>query len=144
MSPSSFLYTSYNFVHGISRPTFYVITFQRALYTQAHTELACYSGFLYSFLPLDSFVVLFFSILFIVWWTVFYCWIVDLLTIFFIVGWSFSFFKKTFLAALDLHCLAWAFSSCGDQGLLFAARHGLLIAMASLVAEHWLEVHRLQ
>ena len=29
-----------------------------------------------------------------------------------------------------------AFSSCGKQGLLFIAVHGLLIAVASLVAEH--------
>ena len=28
------------------------------------------------------------------------------------------------------------FSSCGEQGLLFVAVHGLLIAVASLVAEH--------
>ena len=30
------------------------------------------------------------------------------------------------------------FSSCGEQGLLFVAVHGLLIAVASLVAEHGL------
>ena len=29
-----------------------------------------------------------------------------------------------------------AFSSCGERGLLFVAMHGLLIAVASLVAEH--------
>ena len=42
------------------------------------------------------------------------------------------------LAALGLRCCAWAFSSCGEQGLLFIAVRGLLIAMASLVAEHGL------
>ena len=31
-----------------------------------------------------------------------------------------------------------AFSSCGKQGLVFIAVHGLLIAVASLVAEHGL------
>ena len=31
---------------------------------------------------------------------------------------------------------AWAFSSCGEWGLLFVAVHGLLIAIACLVAEH--------
>ena len=31
-----------------------------------------------------------------------------------------------------------AFSSCGERGLLFIAVHGLLIAVASLVAEHGL------
>ena len=30
------------------------------------------------------------------------------------------------------------FSSCGERGLLFIAVHGLLIAVASLVAEHGL------
>ena len=39
------------------------------------------------------------------------------------------------LAALGLHCCAWTFSSCGEWGLLFAAVRGLLIAVASLVAE---------
>ena len=41
-----------------------------------------------------------------------------------------------FLAALGLHCCAWAFSICGEWGLLFVVVHGLLIAVASLVAEH--------
>ena len=43
-----------------------------------------------------------------------------------------------FLAALGLRCCARAFSSCGEQELLFVAVHGLLIAVASLVAEHGL------
>ena len=34
--------------------------------------------------------------------------------------------------------LRWAFSSCGELGLLFVAVRGLLIAVASLVAEHGL------
>ena len=42
------------------------------------------------------------------------------------------------LAALGLHRSAWAFSSCGERGLLFVAVCGLLIAMASLVVEHGL------
>ena len=41
-------------------------------------------------------------------------------------------FIHLFLAALGLHCCTWAFSSCGEQGLLFAAVHRLLIAVASL------------
>ena len=40
-----------------------------------------------------------------------------------------------FLAALGL-CCAQAFSSCSERGLLFVAVRGLLIAVASLVAEH--------
>ena len=40
------------------------------------------------------------------------------------------------LAALGLRCCARTFSSCHKQGLLFVAMHGLLIAVASLVAEH--------
>ena len=43
-----------------------------------------------------------------------------------------------FLAALGLHCCAWAFSSWGKRGLLFVAVRGLLIAVASLVVEHGL------
>ena len=40
---------------------------------------------------------------------------------------------------MGLHCFAEAFSSCGEQGLLsLAAVRGLLIAAASLVAEHGL------
>ena len=43
-----------------------------------------------------------------------------------------------FLAALGLRCCAQAFSSCGEQGLLFVVVLGLLIVVASLVAEHGL------
>ena len=43
-----------------------------------------------------------------------------------------------FLAALGLHCCTWAFSSCGEQGLLFVEVRGLLVAVASLVAERGL------
>ena len=41
-----------------------------------------------------------------------------------------------FLALLGLRCCVQAFSSCSERGLLFVAVHGLLIAVASLVAEH--------
>ena len=57
----------------------------------------------------------------------------------------FLFFKTSysiiylFMAALGLHCCAWAFSSCGEQGLLFVEVRRLLIAVASLVAEHGLQ-----
>ena len=37
---------------------------------------------------------------------------------------------------LGLHCYPWAFSSWGERGLLFIVVPGLLIAVASLVAEH--------
>ena len=50
------------------------------------------------------------------------------------VGPSHTFFGGG--AALGLRCCAWAFSSCGEQGLLFVAVRGLLIAVASLAAEH--------
>ena len=50
----------------------------------------------------------------------------------------FNKFIYLFLAALGLHCCTWAFSSCGEPGLLFLAARGLLIAVASLVAEHGL------
>ena len=49
-----------------------------------------------------------------------------------------------FLAALGLRCCMRAFSSCGERELLFVAVCGLLIAVASLVAEHGLQSHGLQ
>ena len=42
------------------------------------------------------------------------------------------------LAALGLRCCTWAFSSCGEWGLFFVVVCRLLIAVASLVAEHGL------
>ena len=42
------------------------------------------------------------------------------------------------MAALGLRCCTQAFPSCGEQELLFVALRGLLIAVASLVAEHGL------
>ena len=49
-----------------------------------------------------------------------------------------SFFKNKFiylfLAVLGLRCCTWAFSSCGEQGLLLVAVCGLLIVVAFLVA----------
>ena len=50
----------------------------------------------------------------------------------------FFFFLRLFiylLAALGLCCCLQAFSNCGEQGLLFVALHGLLIAVASPVVE---------
>ena len=47
-------------------------------------------------------------------------------------------FIYLFMAALGLRCCARAFSSCGERGLLFVVVRGLLIAVASLVAEHGL------
>ena len=48
----------------------------------------------------------------------------------------FLFFIYLFLAVSGLRCYTWAFSSCGEQGLLFVAVYGLLVVVASLVAEH--------
>ena len=42
------------------------------------------------------------------------------------------------MAALGLCCCTWAFSSCSELGLLFVTVCGLLIAVASLTAEHGL------
>ena len=36
------------------------------------------------------------------------------------------------MAALGLRCSTWAFSSCGEQGLLFVVARRLLTAVASL------------
>ena len=49
---------------------------------------------------------------------------------------NFIYFIYLFLAALGLRCCVQASSSCGEQGLLFVAVRKLLIAVASLVAEH--------
>ena len=46
------------------------------------------------------------------------------------------YFIYLFLAALGLRCCIRAFSSCGERGQLFVVVRGLLIAVASLVAEH--------
>ena len=56
----------------------------------------------------------------------------------FILFYKFIYFIYLFLAVLGLRCPAWAFSNCGEQGLLFVAVSGLLIAVASLVVEHGL------
>ena len=48
------------------------------------------------------------------------------------------------MAVLGLCCCVWIFSSCGEWGLLFVAVRGLLIAAASLVAEHGLQACGLQ
>ena len=42
------------------------------------------------------------------------------------------------MAALGLHCCVRAFSSCSERGLLFVAVRGLLIVVASLIAEYGL------
>ena len=55
---------------------------------------------------------------------------------FFFFLYKFIYFIYLFLAVLGLRCWARAFSSCGERGLLSIAVHGLLIAAASLVAEH--------
>ena len=53
------------------------------------------------------------------------------------------YFIYLFLAVLGLRCCKWAFSSRGELGLLFIAVLGLLIVVASLVAEHGLQAHGL-
>ena len=51
------------------------------------------------------------------------------------------YFKKYFIylfifRCVGLRCCVQTFSSCSEQGLLFLVVHGLLIAVASFVAEH--------
>ena len=55
-----------------------------------------------------------------------------------IMGWLGDLFIYLFLAVLGLRCCTWAFSSCGELGLLFVVVCRLLIAVASLVVEHGL------
>ena len=57
---------------------------------------------------------------------------------------KFIYLFTLFLAALGLCCCAQAFSSCGEQGLLFVEVCGLLIEVASLVAEYRLQARGLQ
>ena len=52
-------------------------------------------------------------------------------------------FIYLFMAVLGLRFCARAFSSCGKWGPLFIAVRGPLTVMASLVAEHRLQTHRL-
>ena len=52
-------------------------------------------------------------------------------------------FYYLFLAVLGLRFCARAFSSCGEQGPLFIAVRGPLTVVASLVAEHRLQIRRL-
>ena len=47
-------------------------------------------------------------------------------------------FYFIFWSSLGLCCCMWAFSGCSEWGLLFIAVRRLLIAVASLVAEHGL------
>ena len=47
-------------------------------------------------------------------------------------------FIYLFLAVLGRYCCARAFSICREGGLLFVVVRGLLIVVASLVAEHGL------
>ena len=60
----------------------------------------------------------------------------------------FCFFKIFYLFYFWLHWVFVAarglFSGCGEQGLLFVAVHRLLVAVASLVAEHGFYACRLQ
>ena len=56
---------------------------------------------------------------------------------------DFLLFIYLFLAVLGLRFCARAFSSCGERGPLFIAVRGPLTVVASLVAEHRLQMHRL-
>ena len=40
------------------------------------------------------------------------------------------------MAVLGLHCCTQVFSGCSEQGLIFVAVRGHLIALASIVSEH--------
>ena len=70
--------------------------------------------------------------------------ILDCILFFFINLFFLIYLFILFLAALGLCCCTRAFSSCGEQGLLFVAVRGLLTAVASLVAEHGHQARGLQ
>ena len=54
---------------------------------------------------------------------------------------NFFFFLNFIFGCVGSSLLTRAFSSCGEQGLLFVAVRGLLTAVASLVVEHGLQAH---
>ena len=56
----------------------------------------------------------------------------------------FNLFIYLFLAVMGLRCCIRAFSSCSERWLLFVVVRRLLIAVASLVAEHRLQARGLQ
>ena len=60
-----------------------------------------------------------------------------------VITFFFFFLFNFFLAVLGLCFCARAFSSCGEQGPLFIAVRGPLTVVASLVAEHRLQMRRL-
>ena len=64
-----------------------------------------------------------------------------ILFIYFLINLFIYFLTNLFIYFLNfwlrwVFIAAQAFSSCGEWGLLFVVVHGLLIAVASLVAEH--------
>ena len=63
---------------------------------------------------------------------------------FFFLFWNLNLVINLLLAKLSLCCYAKAFSSCCEQGLLFVVVRGLLVVVASLVAEHELQTSRLK
>ena len=66
-----------------------------------------------------------------------------LLSLVLIIFYTLTFFRL-FLAVLGLCCCVWAFSSGSGWRLFFVAACGLLIMVASFVAEHRLLAHGLQ
>ena len=73
-----------------------------------------------------------------------YCYIIPPQNLVFWFSLKYIYFIYLFLAALSLPCCERAFSSCGERGLLFVVVRGLLIEVASLVAEHGLQARGLQ
>ena len=57
------------------------------------------------------------------------------LSIFFLIN---LFIYLFIFGCIGLCCCTWAFSSCGERGLLFVEVRLLLIAVASLAVEHGL------
>ena len=65
-------------------------------------------------------------------------WVLQIHFCFFVFQ-DFKFYLFIFSAVWGLCCCVWAFSSCGERGLLFIALCGLLLVVASLVMEHRLQ-----
>ena len=103
-------FTNWRFVATLHPASLSVSFFPTAF---AHFVFLCH--ILVNFAILQTFSLLFC----LLWWSVIFFFLINL-----------------FLAASGLCCCVRAFSSCSERGLLFVTMHGLLIVVASLVAEH--------
>ena len=106
--------------------------------------LCCIEAFQFDVVPLVDFC--FCCFLFLVSYPKNHCCasIKELTILFYFLIFLFIYFYLFIFGCDGSRCCAWTFSSCSERGLLFIAVRGLLTVVASLVAEHGLQAHRLQ